>query len=66
MMPRFLIIFLLLLTIWLSPAPAISAEKNQGRVYVVDENTCFMSSQLRENWISAVKSCWSAWRSAVI
>lgn len=44
-MPRFLVNFLLLLTIGLSPAPAFAAEKNQGHVYVVDGDTFHMNGQ---------------------
>jgi endonuclease YncB( thermonuclease family) len=45
MMRRFLFIFLLLLTIEFAPAPSFSADKNQGKVYVVDGDTFHMNGQ---------------------
>ena len=45
MMRRYLSIFLLLLTIGLCPAPSFSAEKGQGKVYVVDGDTFHMNGQ---------------------
>jgi endonuclease YncB( thermonuclease family) len=56
MMLRLLSISLLLLTIGLSPAPAFSAEKNQGNVYVVDGDTFHMNGQKIRIWgIDAVE-----------
>ena len=55
-MRKFLFSFLLLLTIGLSPAPALSADKNQGKVYVVDGDTFHMSGQKIRIWgIDAVE-----------
>ncbi len=56
MMRRYLSIFLLLLTIGLCPAPSFSAEKGQGKVYVVDGDTFHMNGQKIRIWgIDAVE-----------
>ncbi len=56
MMLRLLSVFLLLLTTLLSPAPAFSAEKGQGKIYVVDGDTFHMNGQKIRIWgIDAVE-----------
>jgi endonuclease YncB( thermonuclease family) len=56
MMRRFLFIFLLTLTIGLPPTPSFSAEKGQGKVYVVDGDTFHMNGQKIRIWgIDAVE-----------
>lgn len=55
-MRRFWVIFLLFLTIGLSPAPVFSADKKQGNVYVVDGDTFHMNGQKIRVWgIDAVE-----------
>jgi endonuclease YncB( thermonuclease family) len=55
-MRRFLVTFLLLLTIGFAPAPALSADKNQGKVYVVDGDTFHINGQKIRIWgIDAVE-----------
>lgn len=56
MMRRYWSIFLLLLTIGLCPAPSFSAEKGQGKVYVVDGDTFHINGQKIRIWgIDAVE-----------
>ena len=55
-MLKFLFSFLLILTIGSSPAPSFSAEKGQGKVYVVDGDTFHMNDQKIRIWgIDAVE-----------
>lgn len=55
-MLKFLFIFSLILTIGLSPAPSFSAEKVQGKVYVVDGDTFHINGQKIRIWgIDAVE-----------
>lgn len=55
-MRRSLPIFLLICLIGFSPAPAFSAEKKQGNVYVVDGDTFHMNGQKIRIWgIDAVE-----------
>lgn len=56
MMHRLLLVFFLILTPLLFPAPAFSAEKNKGNVYVVDGDTFHMNGQKIRIWgIDAVE-----------
>ena len=55
-MLKFLFIFSLILTIGLSPAPSFSAEKVEGKVYVVDGDTFHINGQKIRIWgIDAVE-----------
>ncbi len=55
-MLKFLFIFSVILTIGLSPAPSFSAEKVQGKVYVVDGDTFHINGQKIRIWgIDAVE-----------
>lgn len=56
MMLRLFFVFLLILNPLLFPAPACSAEKKQGNVYVVDGDTLHMNGQKIRIWgIDAVE-----------
>lgn len=56
MMLRLFSVFLLILTPLLFPAPAFSAEKNQGNIYVVDGDTFHMDGEKIRIWgIDAVE-----------
>lgn len=56
MMLRLFSVFLLILTPLLFPAPAFSADKNQGNIYVVDGDTFHMNGQKIRIWgIDAVE-----------
>lgn len=56
MMLRLFFVFLLILNPLLFPAPAFSAEKKQGNVYVVDGDTLHMNGQKIRIWgIDAVE-----------